>query len=47
MGAAYGYRPFMEHPEVSVPLKVFSDAHNPPPERYYDPGYYNKALAGL
>jgi hypothetical protein len=36
MGAAYGYRPFMEHPRVSVPLKVFSDAHNPPPERYYN-----------
>jgi Putative metallopeptidase len=36
MGAAYGYRPFMEHPTVNVPLKVFSDGHNPPPERYYN-----------
>jgi hypothetical protein len=36
MGAAYGYRPFIQNPKVSVPLKVFSDEHNPPPQRYYN-----------
>ena len=36
MGAAYGYRPFLENPKISVPLKAFSDEHNPPPQRYYN-----------
>jgi hypothetical protein len=36
MGAAYAYRPFIENPTVSVPLKAFSDEHNPPPQRYYN-----------
>ena len=36
MGAAYAYKPFMENPKVSVPVKLFSDAHNAPPQRYYN-----------
>jgi hypothetical protein len=36
MGAAYGYRPFIQNPKISVPLKAFSDEHNPPPQRFYN-----------
>ena len=36
MGAAYAYKPYIANPKVSVPLKVFSDEHNSPPQRYYN-----------
>jgi Putative metallopeptidase len=36
MGAAYGYRPYIENPTVNVPLKAFSAEHNPPPQRFYN-----------
>ncbi len=36
LGAAHGYRPFIENPKVSVPLKVFSSEHNPPPQRFFN-----------
>ncbi len=36
MGAAYAYKPYIANPKVSVPLKVFSDEHNPPPQRFYN-----------
>ena len=36
MGAAYAYKPYIADPKVSVPLKVFSDEHNPPPQRFYN-----------
>jgi hypothetical protein len=35
-GAAYSYKPYIENPKVSVPLVVFSDAHSPPPQRFYN-----------
>ena len=36
MGAAYAYRPYIDNPTFSLPLKAFSDEHNPPPQRYYN-----------
>ena len=35
-GAAYGYRPYVQNPKLSVPLVVFSDAHSPPPQRFFN-----------
>ena len=35
-GAAYAYRPYVENAKLSVPLLVFSDAHSPPPQRYFN-----------
>ena len=35
-GAAYAYRPYVENPKLSVPLVVFSDAHSPPPQRFFN-----------
>jgi Putative metallopeptidase len=35
-GAAYAYVPYVQKPELSVPLLVFSDAHSPPPQRFFN-----------
>jgi hypothetical protein len=35
-GAAWAYRPYVLNPKLSVPLVVFSDAHSPPPQRFFN-----------
>jgi hypothetical protein len=36
MGAAYSYKLYMEAPQVTVPLKAFSDVHGAPVQRFYN-----------
>jgi hypothetical protein len=35
-GAAYSYRKYVEHPEVTAPLAAFSEAHAAPAQRFYN-----------
>jgi hypothetical protein len=36
MGTAYSYKNYVLKPTVTAPLAAFSDAHSPPPERFYN-----------
>jgi hypothetical protein len=36
LGIAYSYKNFIQNPDVTAPLAAFSDAHSPPPERFYN-----------
>ena len=36
LGTAYSYKNYILNPTVTAPLVAFSDAHSPPPERYYN-----------
>ena len=36
LGTAYSYKNYIANPEVTAPLAAFSDAHSPPPERFYN-----------
>jgi hypothetical protein len=35
-GAAYSYKDFVEKPEMTIPLKAFSDVHGASPQRFYN-----------
>jgi Putative metallopeptidase len=36
MGAAFTYNKYVQNPEVTAPLKAFSDIHGAPAQRYYN-----------
>jgi len=36
LGTAYSYKNYILNPTVTAPLAAFSDAHAPPPERFYN-----------
>lgn len=36
MGAAHSYKNYVMKPNVTAPLAAFSDAHSPPPVRFYN-----------
>lgn len=36
LGTAYSYKNYISNSTVTAPLAAFSDAHSPPPERFYN-----------
>lgn len=36
LGTAYSYKHYLLNPTVTAPLAAFSDAHSPPPQRFYN-----------
>ena len=36
LGTAYSYKNYITNPALTAPLAAFSDAHSPPPERFYN-----------